>query len=287
MNTRLLHAFLAVHQSGSVVAAAAKVHLSPAAVSAQLKSLEELLGLQLFERGARAITPTPVARRLVPLAEQVLATCEQMRSLRADGVLSGRLRLGVISSALAGVLPSLLAGLTQAHPRLEIKVTAGNSVELLHRVERRELDCALVTEPIDALPPELVAHPLYAEPFVLLSPAGGGEGGWREQLRSHPYVAFDRGTWAGRLIDAYLVQAGIQVQASMELDSLEAIMAVVRHGLGVSIVPLIRGAPWHDSGLLRLQPLEGFERRVSLVEPRLHGQSWITESLRASLAAKG
>lgn len=282
MFIRSLRAFLAVHRHGTVAAAAGEVHLSPAAVSVQLKNMEQELGLELFVRTKRSLRLTSAGHRLVPLAEQMVATYEQMKSLGNGGAVAGSLSLGVINSALTGVLPGLLRKIKLKNPRLEIKIIAGISADLMEQVDAGALDAAIVTQPPKRLATNLLIHHLYSEPFVLIMPGHMTYTGLASTLASAPYVAFDRNAWAGRQVDEFLLRRGIQVRPEMELNSLDALTVVVSEGLGVSIVPLIRGTSWHLNPSLRVVRLPGFDRPVSMVERKAHFRSELTAALLAT-----
>ncbi|RCW68571.1 LysR family transcriptional regulator [Pseudorhodoferax soli] len=282
MLIRSLRAFLALHRCGTVVGAAEKVHLSQAAVSVQLKNMESELGVALFVRTKRSLDFTPAGHMLVPLAEQMVSIYEEMKALKAGRPVGGVLSLGVINSALGGVLPELLRDMTQRNPGLEVKVVAGISGELVAQVDRGTLDMAIVTQPPKRFPTNLAVHHLYSEPFALLTPAEEPcDDIVRALHSSRPYIAFDRGTWAGQLIDEYRLKRGVMTRPGMELNSLDAIAGLVRRGLGTSIVPLIRGASWHESPDLHVVRLPNFERPVSLVS-RVADQR---DTLRVALLA--
>lgn len=266
MLIRTLRSFLALHHHGTIAAAAEKVHLSPAAVSVQLKNMEDELGIALFVRTRRSLEFTSAGCQLVPLAEKMVSIYEQMKALKGGGPIGGFLSLGVINSALGGVLPQLLKEMTRKNPGLEIKIIAGMSDGLVTQVNRGTLDMAIVTEPPQKFPTNLSVHYIYSEPFALITPADVPYQDILQAFKSStPYIAFDRSTWAGQLIDEFLMKYGVLNKPSMELNSLDAIAALVRQGLGISIVPLIRGATWHDSPKLHIVRLPNFERPVSLI----------------------
>jgi DNA-binding transcriptional LysR family regulator len=279
MFIRSLRAFLALHHHGTVAAAAGEIHLSAAAVSVQLKNLEQKLGVELFIRTKRSLRLTAAGHRLIPHAEQMIAAYEQMKSLGNTGVVAGILSLGIINSALTGVLPGLLRQLKLKNPRLEIKIIAGISSNLMAQVDAGVLDAAIVTQPPKRMAANLRIHHLYSEPFVLIMPAHMTYTGLANAMASTPYVAFDRSTWAGRQIDEFLAGRGIHVRPEMELNSLDAVTAVVSQGLGASIVPLIRGSAWHGDLSLRVIRLPDFDRAVSLVERKEHCRSDLTAAL--------
>jgi len=284
MLIRSLRAFLALHRYGTLVAAAEAVHLSQAAVSAQMKNIEQELGVELFVRTKRSIRLTPAGHRLVPLALRVVETYEEMRALGDRGAVAGTLSLGVITSALSGVLPGLLRKITLENPRLEVKVVAGNSIGLVQRVESGDLDAAIVTRPprgFSSVSSLRVRH-LYSEPFALIAHRSMGHMDLAGILAAAPFVRFDPSTWAGMQIDGYLAEHGLHVRPGLELNSLDAIAVMVGEGLGVSIVPLIRGSAWHRRPSLYIARLPDFYRPVSLVEPAAHARSPLTDTLIAS-----
>ena len=244
--------------------------------------MEEELGVALFERTRRSLRLSAAGRQLVPLAEQMVGTYHQMKALGDGGLLTGTLALGVINSALTGVLPALLRRIALDHSGLEIRIVAGISGELTAQVESGALDAAIVTRPPHLASEALCFHPLYAEPFLLIMPASTHYDSLGDVLASMPYIAFDRSTWAGARIEEYLTRRGMQTRPAMELNSLDAVRAVVREGLGVSIVPLIRGTTWHQDPMLRAVRLRGFDRQVALAERKRHARERLTAALRAT-----
>lgn len=193
MLIRSLRSFLALHRYGTIVAAAEKVHLSQAAVSVQLKNMEDELGIALFVRTKRSLEFTSAGRQMVPLAEKMVSIYEEMKAIKGGGPIGGFLSLGVINSALGGVLPQLLKEMTLKNPGLEVKIMAGISGELVTQVNRGTLDMAIVTEPPQRFPTNLSVHYLYSEPFALLTPA---EVPYQDLVQafksSTPYIAFER-----------------------------------------------------------------------------------------------
>ena len=86
------------------------------------------------------------------------------------------------------------------------------------------------------------------------------------------------------MIDEFLLKRGVMTKPSMELNSLDAIAALVRQGLGISIVPLIRGAAWHESPNLNVVRLPNFERPVSLITRTSNEHDALTALLLSSFS---
>ncbi|WP_407713712.1 LysR substrate-binding domain-containing protein [Comamonas testosteroni] len=278
MQSRSFRAFLALHQFGTVVAAAQAVHLSPAAVSAQLKNLEEELGLELFVRTGRSIALNATAYELVPLAQQMLDLQSKMASLSASQSLRGKFSLGVITSTLTGTLPAVLKRLIAEHTGLETRIHANKSPDLVTQVESGLLDAAIVSFPPPHVQTTLTLIELYTEPIALVVTADATFNGVSRLLETTPYIAFDRETWVGKKIDAYLSDQKIEVKPVMELDSHEAVLSVVRHGIGVSILPMLHGRERKMPGLQFVE-LPGINRKVCLAVRPSNRDSRVTEVL--------
>lgn len=241
MNLRQLRTLVAIDENGSFTAAGRAVGLSHSAVSLHVKALEQDLGVSLADRRHRPPRLTPAGIALVEQARRMAALVDEIRTLGADAALAGALAIGVVPTAMIHLLPPALARLRDAHPRLMIQVRTGLSSELAQAVRGAELDAAVVTHP--ELPPEgLALHHIANEPLVVIAPPGAEGGDDAALIAAHPFIWFNRKTWAGQHIERLLAARGLRPGAAMEVDSLEAIEAMVAHGLGVSVVPLRPGA---------------------------------------------
>ena len=237
MNFRQLRTLTTILEHGSFAAAADHIGLSHAAVSVQMNQLESTLSAELFDRRSRPVTLTADGVRVAQLAGEVLDKVENLM-LEASGTqMSGAVSIGFIPTCVHHLLPRVLDAIRKDFPDLQVSVKSGLSSELAAAVVRRELDFALVTTPLAEIP-ELDITPIASEPFYVIGPAGTSVESDANLLRSLPYIAFNKRTWVGQHIAAKLQQRGIHIQASIEIDSLEAIENLVADGFGVSIVPL-------------------------------------------------
>lgn len=236
MKIQNLKTLVAISESQSFVGAGEAIGLSHSAVSLHIKALEEELGVSLFDRTFRPPKITGKGAELVLHARKLLSILDDISSLSSQENLMGSLTVGVVHSALVNLVPPALASLRQVHPKLSISLIKGGSKELTDRVRRQELDVAVVAEP-DCLHDDMDAYPVCVEPLYLLTPRFARGSDAHAILSSHPYIWYDRSTWTGGQIQRYLRSQNITVQESMEIDSLEAVEQLVRHGLGVSIAP--------------------------------------------------
>jgi DNA-binding transcriptional LysR family regulator len=288
---RTLHTFLAVARGGSFAAAGQQAGLTAAAVGQQMRQLEEELGRALFDRGARSVALNPAGRALVAPVEDLLARWAVLAQESAPGAgpeagLAGTVRVGALVSALMGEFADALWMLKREHPRLEVKLYAGLSASFAEQVAAGELDAAVVTQPPLRLQPGLAWSPLYAEPMVLVVPRRPHfalPAAPLEALRRAPFLRFDHATWTGVLVDRALAQCGVTpVQEALELNSVEAILALVRQGFGVSIVPQLRNVDFPRDRALRVLRLARVtvQRHVGLLERRDHPRRRFTDAIR-------
>src|SRR4051812_25933827 len=266
---RLLKTFAAVAGEGSFAAAAPRVALTQAAVGQQMRALEADLRRPLFERQGKSVVLNAAGRELVPQVRRLLTLYEQMLAPAAGTqAMAGTVHLGAVVSAVRPLIQATLA-LKARHAGLELHVSAAKSIELIERVESGELDAALVVREPGTARPELAWTALYAEPMVLLVPRKLAEAPPRNILQSQPFIRFDRTQHTGHLVQRTLQRLRAKPQEFLELNALESIVDLVRAGLGVTLVPLLRDARWQSDSKLRVVELpQAEERRIALVQRR-------------------
>lgn len=240
MNIKQLKTLLAVVEYKSFAAAGDKIGLSHSAVSLQIKAIEDELGVQLFDRIKRPPVPTARGRALAEHAEKTLALFEASASVARGELVRSKLIIGAVPTALASFMPVALKRLQSQFPRLSIELRNGGSSILADQVSEGDLDVAVCTRPLNPIP-GLDWHSIADEPFVVVAPAHAKGDNWRDLLQNHPFIWFNRKTWAGQSIEEELKHKRVAVNATMEIDSLEAIANLVSEGLGVSIVPICKG----------------------------------------------
>lgn len=265
---RLLRTFAAVAAEGSFAAAAARVALTQAAVGQQMRTLESDLRRPLFERQGKAVVLNAAGRALVPQVRRLLSLYDQMLAPASGAeAIAGTVNLGAIVSAVRPLVQATLA-LKARHAGLDLHVSAAKSIDLVERVREGRLDAAIVVRGPDA-PAELAWTSLYAEPMVLIVPRKLDETNPRAILQQQPFIRFDPTQHTGRLVERTLKRLRVKPQELLELNALEGIVDLVRSGLGVSLVPLLRGTRWGSDAKLRVIELpQAEERRIALVQRR-------------------
>ena len=269
MDTQFLNTFVVVADRGSMAAAARVLNITPAAVAQQIRTLERELGAPLIARAGRTVSLTEEGSRILQRARDLLRDVADMRSVANDSEVSGELRLGACPTALAGMLPDILARMVDAFPQINVYIRPGYSAELYRAVENGELDAALVLQAPYNLPKTCDWQLLREEPLVVIAPARMAGRDPHELLRSEPLIRYDRNQWGGRVADDYLRRAGIVPHERFELNGLNAIAVMVDRGLGVSLVP-DWAKPWPEGlDLVRLPlPMPSEPRRIGMVWSR-------------------
>ena len=280
---KTLKNFLAITRHKSVAAAAREIGLTAAAAGQQLQQLEKEIGLELFDRTKRSLSLNAHGRSLIEPIQEIVARYETLGSnLKSD--LSGTIVLGALVSTLMGAFGKTLNELKQSFPSLEVKLIAGLSSDFLDQVLDGTLDAAIVTESPYALPQNVQWTELYKEPMLLISPASSSK---PKSNASHtdsklPFIRFERNTWTGHLVDQTIKANKLSIQEGMELNSVEAIIELVRQGLGYSIVPKLANISWGNDRQLNIQDLPGktIYRKVGLLERKKHGRQNITLAIK-------
>jgi len=269
VDTQFLNTFVTVVDRGSMAAAARELNITPAAVAQQIRTLERELGAPLIARVGRTVSVTEEGSRIVQRARDLLRGVADMRSIANDSAVSGELRLGACPTALAGMLPDILARMVAAFPQINVFIKPGYSADLYRAVESGELDAAIVLQAPFSLPKTCQWQLLREEPLVVLAPESMAGRDPHELLATQPLIRYDRNQWGGRLADEYLRNAGIVPQERFELNALNAIAVMVDRGLGVSLVPNW-AQPWPEGvKLVRLPlPNESVPRRIGMVWSR-------------------
>jgi DNA-binding transcriptional LysR family regulator len=277
MDIRYLQSFVTVADSGSFAQAARRLDLTPTAVAARIKALEDTLGLSLIKRAGRSVRPTEAGMRILERARALLRDARDLATLAEDEASFGELRLGVFMSAMTSVLPPVLKRVYDRYPNLSVFVMPGSSVDLCYRVAASELDAAIVVEPQFAIGKSARWQAIMEEPLVVVAPAALKGQDAHELLRTQPFIRYDRSVLGGQLADRYLRDHNIVPHQRLEMDSLLGVAALVDQGLGVALLP-DWSSLWSSRYALTRIPLPGRApvRRVGLV--------WQAHGARTALA---
>ena len=297
MNLRDLEYAVCLSAEGQFRRAAERCHVSQPTLSAQIAKLEDELGLQLFERGSRAATPTVNGRAIIRRAQVVLDEVERLKALARAGQdpLQGPFHLGVIPTAGPYLLPRLLPVLKERWPRLRLLLREEQTAALLERLRAGSLDAAILSLPLDgddlrwetmldeailmALPRD---HPLAAESRIAL-----------RALASEPIVLLEEGHCLREQSLSICQAAGLTHRHDdVQAAGLETLRQMVMAGIGIALVPEMAAvAPFDASGLAVYRRFEPPEPTRELVLawrrsfPRGDTLQELVRGLRGALAA--
>lgn len=236
INPDLLRSFVAVVHSGAFQVAADQVGRTPAAVSMQIKRLEEQVGTPLMDRNNRGIRLTPAGQRLLTYAERLLRLNNEALAAIHDPAVAGRIHIGFPAEYSDRLLGQLLPVLRNRFPALKPRITAALSRDLRRLLHRGELDLAIVTREPSQPKGELLA----TEALSFWQSEDLAEG----QVPL-PLVVFGDDCPMRDLPLTRLKQAGIAFETVFSANSTDALVEAVDNGIGIGLLPnnLCTGRP--------------------------------------------
>jgi DNA-binding transcriptional LysR family regulator len=241
MDLRQLEIIRAIADSGSFTAAGAKLHVSQSAISRQILLLEEELGEPVFHRIGRRIRITPAGEALLQLSHRVFQDLQDTVSAISDKQesLNGTMRLVGGMTVCLYVFPALLAEVRRIHPHLDLKITVGSAERSIAMLRSGAGDLGLITLPIDAA--DLVSLPVIEEELLLVTypthPFAKKKTITPADLTQQHFILFETGSITRKLVEEFFSRERIKPEIVMETENVEIIKAMVRNGLGISIIP--------------------------------------------------
>jgi len=240
MEIRQLKAFLVIAETKTFTAGARRVNITQAAISMQIRQLEDELGIQLFTRTPRRVILTQAGEALLERARKILNEHDAALAQIAEiaGAEYGRLRVGTASGTFAAnQLPRIMQQLKERYPNAEFAVHSGTSQVLVDKLLHGEIDMAFVSLPVDNLniatetlfTDEIVAiahpkHPLASQRYISAA-----------ALAAEDLILGEQGGNTRRMIDEFFAAANVRPNIIMELARQEAINQMVEMGLGVGM----------------------------------------------------
>ncbi len=240
MDTRALRYFQAVAEFGSYSRGAEFLRISQPAVSRQIRALENDLGRKLFLRHSHGVTLTDAGRTLLERAQAILRQFEQARDAIRGGESgpSGTVTLAMPPAAGHFLAPELTRRFAARYPRVFLRIAAGFSDYIQEWLVRGRVDLACLHDPVPQ--PGFVVTPLAREEVFLVSKQGTwapARGHVRTaDLADVPLILPGRPNASRRLLDGWLSRRGVRVDVRMEADDHLIIRALVREGLGCSLL---------------------------------------------------
>lgn len=252
MNLRDLRYLLAVAEHGHFGRAAEACGISQPTLSVQVRKLEELLGVALFERTSKAVAPTAACERLIGHVRAAVAEADAILAVARDlrDPLAGRFRLGIIPTLAPYLLPLVFAPLRDALPALEIEPWEDQTVALLDRLRAHDLDAALLATEVDG--PDLASQKLFAEPFLAALPPEhilAVRDVVTEAELAHDILVLADGHC---LRDQALAACGQNgtLGGTLRASSLSTLLNMVAAGYGTTLIPGLAAGAAQDAGIV-------------------------------------
>lgn len=237
---RQLQVFVEVAQQRSMVRAAATLHVTPPAVSMQIKELESQVGLPLFEREGRKVRPSASGEYFLGYARKMLAALKETEDAMArfKRLEHGLLTIGIVSTAKYFV-PRLLAKFRADHPGVELRLrVAGNRERLVDLLQAGEADLSISGRPPRTLATR--AEVFAAHPFVFVCPPGHpllGRGPLQvSALAGYPFIVREAGSGTRAAMEQYFAEHRFEPHITMDTSSNETIKQAVMAGMGLSFL---------------------------------------------------
>jgi LysR family carnitine catabolism transcriptional activator len=270
-STRQLRAFVALAELRSFTRAATRSHLSQPAFSALIRSLEESVGARLFDRDTRNVELTVEGRLFEESAQRLLRDFDAaLLGVRDHAARRrGRVAMALLPSLAAGWLPPVLAGFRAAMPGIELDVADVLSEPCLARVRGGTADFALAATRADTA--ELRTEVFCSDRFHLVCrrdhPLASKAELRLKDLAAEPFVQMARGSSVRQYLDAAVHP--LQMNGVLEVEQLATVMGMVRHGLGISVVPELTLFHFKDEQIVT-RPLlgAGLTRQIFLIRRR-------------------
>jgi len=236
---RQMRGFDAVLRSGSVSAAARELHLTPPAVSLQLRDLEDAIGLPLLERAEAGMTTTRAGAELQKMYQEIQALMAQFGENIGElkGIDHGVVSVGVVSTARY-FAPMVLAEFMRIYEDIKIQLLVGNRESTMEKLESLELDFAITGFPPDHFevdkefiskhPQIIIAspeHPLADEPKISLT-----------QLKDETFLLREAGSGTRMVADRLFARCKNLPKTGLEFGSNETIKQAVMAGMGIAVI---------------------------------------------------
>ena len=275
LDLRQLEIIRAIAETGSFTAAGHKLHVSQSAISRQILLLEDELKTPVFLRIGRRIRITPAGESLLQLSHRVFQDLTDTVAQISDSqeTLRGTVRILGGMTVCLYVFPTLLSELTRQHPGIDVKIMNDSAERSIQHLRAGTGDIALLTLPVrDA---DMVTVPVLQEELLVVTSAKHPLTKKRkvnaQDLSAQPFVLFESGSNTRRVVDEFFASSGIEPKIVMETENVEILKALVRHGLGITIVSYQSVARDVASGHLYCARIDGrpLVRETGWVYPKM------------------
>jgi len=236
---RQLRVFESAARHLSLTRAAEELHLTPPAVSIQVRQLEGHARARLFERAGRALRLTQAGGEVLARAREILGQIQHAEEAIAGLATldEGLLEVAVINAG-DYFFPWLIAAFRERHPRIRVRLSVGNRAELLERLARHDVDLAVMSHP--PADTRFAARPFAPHPHVIVAAPWHRLVGKRavplERIAREPLITREPGSATRLAMEQAFHEAGVVPRLEMEIASNETVKQAVAAGFGLGFL---------------------------------------------------
>jgi DNA-binding transcriptional LysR family regulator len=256
---RQLRVFNEVAKNLSFARAAENLHLTPPAITMQVKELEGHVGMPLFDRNGKKISLTTTGEYMLVYARKILATVKDAEdaAARLQRAETGVLTIGFVSTAKYFMM-RLLANFRALHPGVDIQISIGNRDQLVSMLQNSEVDIAVMGRPPKEL--QTRAEPFAAHPHVFVAaidhPLAQRDHLSVEDLRPYDFIVREKGAGTRAAMEKFFEDTHVEPRMKIQLHSNEIIKQAVMAGLGLGFLSLHTIGLELEHNLIRMLDVE-------------------------------
>lgn len=259
MELRHLRYFVALAETLNFHRAAERLNMAQPPLTVAIRKLEQELGAMLFVRGARGVTLTDAGRGALNLARETLASAEKFKAAVKETLAGerGRLRVGYIGSATFELIPRIIPEYRRLYPGVDLILEEATSTDVVRAIARKDLDVGLVRVPLmeaAAVETQIIDSDQFHVAVNENSPIADSNCIALESLKDQPFITQSELSVLHPATLAACHEAGFIPHVAQAATQLSAVLALVRSGLGVALVPARAGCAVPQG--VKLIPLE-------------------------------
>lgn len=259
MEIEQLQYFKTVATMQHMTRAAEVLAISQPALSKSIASIEQKLGVPLFNREGRSIYLNRFGELFLQSVDIILAEYERIREEFEDIIRpgSGEVSFGFIHTLGMEVVPELIAATTKQFPNMQFSLTQATSLNLLKRLEEGAIDLCL-SQKIESKVIDIETEELFVEElFVIVPmthPLAKQTSVKLEDVKNEPFIAIKKGNSLRHLVDELFLKAGIELKTTFAAEEMHTVAGFVSAGMGISMIPNIKGLDDYKVKRLKVDP---------------------------------
>lgn len=279
MDFNSLQYFVLVAKFENMSRAAECLHITQPALSKSISLLEKNLGVALFDRNGRTIKLNRYGRFFLERAESMLKEYDMAKEglLNLVSPAQGVVSIGFMHTLGLEVIPQLMAAVQKVYPQMKIQLTQSNSSTIMSKLEVGELDLCLISS--FETDKDLVWEKLWEEELFLIVPENHPLANAKQvnlkDFANEPFISIKKGNTLRKSVDDLYKQEGFQLNVGFEGEEVHTITGLVESGLGVSLIPYIKGLEQYKIRLVNVNA-PNCRREIGLAYMSKHFKSAAT-----------